>query len=185
MIRRQDWGWLAGVGLILFILVLIVTDALGGELGSLADWIEALGTTAAFAATYLLLRHELRSREEDEQVARERAYREAREEALKLEVGISPTGTKDVRLSVEIRYHNKSLTLVATEIVTVINDPDGNELILDELGDLTPQEHPYRRYTIRWIEPSDLRWFCQWTDNETGARWQRDHRNIVRRLPQP
>jgi len=43
-----------------------VGDQLGARLGTLADWLAAGGTIAAFGATYLLLRHELDARRSDE-----------------------------------------------------------------------------------------------------------------------
>lgn len=65
------------------------------ELGNVAEWVAAIGTVGALLATYLLLRHELRTRREDERERREAQARLVTVEATPSRGGLPYRGESD------------------------------------------------------------------------------------------
>lgn len=110
----------------MYVVTVLAADV---QFGNVAEWVAALGTVAAFLATFWLLRHEVRARHADES---ERRWQQAR--LVTTSHGSTTTwGAPEGGMSAEFEVHNDSaepITVVNAE--AVITRPDGR--VLPTLG---------------------------------------------------
>lgn len=152
--------------------VLAVSSVFGAENGSVPEWIEAIGTSAAFLVAAVALRQELQDRHEE----RERRWQER---ARLLDINVGGSGINKQYWDVKITYSNDSVEFVYAVVFEAFT-PDGERVGTDELADMGPGERAESVVRIPWLTFEDLRWTVTWRDTY-GASWRRTHRGEVKK----
>lgn len=151
---------------------LLLGWVLEADNGSVPEWMEALGTSAALLVAAIAVRQELKDRHDDRELR-------ARKAARQFSVQVGASGVHRQHQNINPTYVNESEDFVY-DVVLEVFAPDGARLGVDSLEDLGPSERAERTFRIAWIEFENLRWTLSWRDT-LGARWLRTHRGEVRR----
>ena len=169
--RRVATGLLV-VGALL--VILSGSYLIGWELGTVADWLEAIGTTGALLIGAVALRQELTDRHDD------RERRRIAEARLVTLTDANRTGDDEGRHIMTAECHNGTPVFI-TDVTLAFFAVDGRKALVAELDDLGPDETGVRDIDMPPdVTHTGVRWALEWTD-ERGVRWLRTNRGQVRR----
>jgi hypothetical protein len=153
------------------------------ELGSVAEWVAAVGTILAFAAVALQLRAEQRARLETENRQLIEKYFKALRPFFIIDEANPSAGCKS-NLGIE----NNSGDLVFRDVeIELYSHPDGSQVARGEAVErlhwdyLTPEETVLTSIEAPWYETPKWAMVVRFTD-PADVRWERNTFGAVRRV---
>jgi hypothetical protein len=159
-----------------FVILSSLSDLLGWEFGTVADWVEAIGTAGALLIGAVALRQQVADRHD------ERERRRLAEARLVTLTEVNRRAEDDDRHVLEVEHHNGTTGFI-TGVKLSFFPVDSNDAVVFELDHLGPDETAQRDVDLpSEVRHTGVRWFLEWTD-EHGVRWRRTNRGQVRRLP--
>lgn len=160
------WWWAALAAAVAMVAAIVAAAHLGdGVTGNLAEWVGGLGTVAAFAVTYLVLREEVLSRIEARRVA-------ARSVSVSTQTKLIGSRPGRQRATLTLWIHNGG-SLPITQVEAMVRAPGySGSQTLEAFGEMGADRREERTFELGSADLSHLEVYVWFTD-ASGSHWRR------------